>query len=263
MDAGLWLLLHLRPPGDRRRDRTGRCEVCGEEARFVLNSWVMPVELARAWPAEFVEREGSLCSSCGSSLRIRALAGVLLEHYADRAGSIRELVREERFRSLQVAEINSVGRMHSYLAELPGLVYTEYPAEDIQALSYPDASFDVVLTSDTLEHVPDFRRALRETRRVLRPGGRHVLTVPLDPRRELTRSRDGLPPQHHGRGAGPFALVTRKADMLAYTDFGRDVPELLREAGFEPEAHGDGVATVYCGRVLGRSTVGGDRSQRE
>jgi hypothetical protein len=37
--------------------------------------------------------------------------------------------------------------------------------------------------------------------------------------------------------------------MLAYTDFGRDVPQLLREVGFEPEAHGDGVTTVYCGRV--------------
>lgn len=249
IDAGLWLLLHVRPPRDRRRDRTGLCSVCGEETRFVLNSWVMPSELAREWPAEFVEREGSLCSRCGSSRRIRGLADVLLEHYGEGARSIRELVREERFGALRVAEVNSIGRMHPYLAELPGLVYSEYPDEDIQALSYPDASFDVVLTSDTLEHIPDFRRALSETRRVLRPGGRHVFTVPLDPRRESTRSRDGLPPQHHGRGAGPFALVTRKADMLAYTDFGRDVPELLREAGFEPETHGDGVTTVYCGRV--------------
>ena len=40
--------------------------------------------------------------------------------------------------------------------------------------------FDLVLTSETLEHVPDPRLALRETLRVLRPGGRHVFTVPLE-----------------------------------------------------------------------------------
>jgi len=37
--------------------------------------------------------------------------------------------------------------------------------EDICRLTYADASFDLVLSSDTLEHVPDFRAALRETRR--------------------------------------------------------------------------------------------------
>ena len=116
-------------------------------------------------------------------------------------------------------------------------------------LSYPDASFDLVLTSDTLEHVPDPRLALRETRRVLRAGGRHVFTVPHDPRRERTRSRKGLAAQHHGRGGGPYALVTRQADMLAHTDFGADVEEILREAGFAPQTFFDGVETVFCGVV--------------
>ena len=30
-DPGLWLLLHLRPVGDRRHDGRGRCAVCGAE----------------------------------------------------------------------------------------------------------------------------------------------------------------------------------------------------------------------------------------
>ncbi len=34
--------------------------------------------------------------------------------------------------------------------------------------------------------------------------------------------------------------------MLTYTDFGLDLPELLREAGFEPEVHGQ-VEMVFCG----------------
>lgn len=245
-DPGLWLLLHLRPPGDRRGDRRGGCSVCGEQSRFVRNSWVLPAELARQWPEGFVDRESQLCASCGSSRRVRGVADALLARYADGALSVAELVAEPGFRALEIAEVNAIGRMHPFLAGLPGLTYFEYPQEDIQALSYADASFDLVLSSETLEHVEDPLRALRETRRVLRPGGRHVFTVPVDPRLPRTRSREGLPPVHHGRGGGPFVLVTRRHDMLAYTDFGADVPELLREAGFEAEVHGDGVNVVYC-----------------
>ena len=245
-DPGLWLLLHLRPPGDRRGDRHGRCSVCGAETRFVRNSWVLPRELASVAPAGFADRESQFCGSCGSSLRVRILADVLLEHYAGEARSIAGLVEEESFRLLDIAELNSIGRMHPLLAPLPRLMHSEYPEQDIQALTYPDASFDLVLTSETLEHIPDFRQALTETRRVLRPGGRHIFTVPLDPRLERTRSREGMTPMHHGRGGGPFALVTRRNDMLAYTDFGLDVPDLLREAGFEAEVHGHGLETVYC-----------------
>lgn len=246
-DPGLWLLFHLRRPRDRRGDTRGTCAVCGAETRFVRNSWILPAELAGEWPPAFVDRESQLCSQCGSNRRVRRVAEVLLRLYGDGARSVPELVREERFRELEVAEINSIGRMHAFLAEHPRLAYSEYPDEDLMRLSYPDARFDLVLTSDTLEHVPDPRLALRETRRVLRVGGRHVFTVPHDPRRAVTRSRRGLPPQHHGRGGGPYSLVTRRADMLAHTDFGADVPELLREAGFEPESYFDGVETVFAG----------------
>lgn len=246
-DPGLWLLLHLRRPGDCRGDGRGHCSACGATTRFVRNSWILPRDLARIAPPGFVDRESQFCASCGSSRRVRMLADVLLEHYAERAGSVAELVREERFAALDIAEINSIGRLHTFLANAPGLAYAEFPEQDIQALTYPDASFDLVLTSETLEHVPDFRRALTETRRILRPGGRHVFTIPFDPRLEKTCSRAGMPPVHHGRGGGPFALITRRNDMLAYTDFGLDVPELLRDAGFEPEVHGSGVSTVFCG----------------
>ena len=49
--------------------------------------------------------------------------------------------------------------MHAWIADLPRLRYSEYSeeGEDIQALSYADRSFDLVLTSETLEHVPDWR----------------------------------------------------------------------------------------------------------
>jgi SAM-dependent methyltransferase len=47
-----------------------------------------------------------------------------------------------------------------------------------EALPVADATFDVVLCTMVLEHVIDPRRVLSEARRVLRPGGRLVLTVP-------------------------------------------------------------------------------------
>ena len=46
---------------------------------------------------------------------------------------------------------------------------------------FPDASFEIVLSSNVLEHVPDLRALHSEIRRVLRPGGTcvHVLPTPV------------------------------------------------------------------------------------
>ena len=49
---------------------------------------------------------------------------------------------------------------------------------DICALPFPDDSFDLVLATDVIEHVDDDARALREVLRVLRPGGKALITVP-------------------------------------------------------------------------------------
>ena len=45
-------------------------------------------------------------------------------------------------------------------------------------LPFADASFDLVALFDTLEHIPDDRRALREVLRVLRPGGTVFVSAP-------------------------------------------------------------------------------------
>lgn len=50
---------------------------------------------------------------------------------------------------------------------------------DITAISAPDATFDVVMCTEVLEHVPDPVAALREMVRLLKPGGRLLLTAPL------------------------------------------------------------------------------------
>ncbi|KUI12090.1 methyltransferase type 11 [Mycobacterium sp. GA-1285] len=48
---------------------------------------------------------------------------------------------------------------------------------DLQRLDYPDATFDVALCREGLMLVPDPSSALRETNRVLKPGGRAAFTV--------------------------------------------------------------------------------------
>ncbi len=48
----------------------------------------------------------------------------------------------------------------------------------VESLDFPDQHFDVVISCDVIEHVPEDRRAMEEMVRVLRPGGILVLTVP-------------------------------------------------------------------------------------
>jgi 2-polyprenyl-3-methyl-5-hydroxy-6-metoxy-1,4-benzoquinol methylase len=49
---------------------------------------------------------------------------------------------------------------------------------DIQDIPHSDASFDTVVSCETIEHVGDPGRAVAELARVLRPGGRLFLTTP-------------------------------------------------------------------------------------
>ena len=50
---------------------------------------------------------------------------------------------------------------------------------DILAIPEPDESFDAILCSEVLEHIPDPARAFGEFARLLRPGGRLIVTSPF------------------------------------------------------------------------------------
>lgn len=50
---------------------------------------------------------------------------------------------------------------------------------EILAIPVPDHSFDVILCTEVLEHVPEPIKVLKEISRILRPGGRALITAPL------------------------------------------------------------------------------------
>jgi SAM-dependent methyltransferase len=80
-------------------------------------------------------------------------------------------------------------------------------AGDATAMPFPDASFDVVIAAEVLEHIPADRRALAEIRRVLRPGGSAAVTVPAWlPERVCWRLSD----DYHNVPGGHIRIFTRR-----------------------------------------------------
>jgi SAM-dependent methyltransferase len=223
---------------------------------MLYRRWVIPPELERRWGLSprlaeaFARKETCACARCGARLRVRRLARALLEELPmgrPPARSVAEWVRQPTARTLRVAEINRIDGLHEQLSGLPHLAYSEYldgatapggPApvrhEDLTGLSYPDSSFDLVLTSETLEHVPDLSTAIAEVRRVLVPGGLHLFTVPILPGVPKTFARSILRPdgsvEHR---ATPISHPAGDAGYPVFTEFGADLPEILERAGFE------------------------------
>ena len=116
----------------------------------------------------------------------------------------------------------------------PGAYRNGVQCQDVQALTYEDASFDLCTSTEVFEHVPDDYKGFREIRRVLRSGGRFVFTVPLTESAttiERAALQDGavyhmLEPEYHGdaiRGHG---------QVLCFRNYGKDILERLRECGF-------------------------------
>jgi SAM-dependent methyltransferase len=211
----------------------GVCSVCGRTVAFA------PIKPGHSL------RE-TRCSSCRASRRTRDLARVLARRADGPEGRLLPAALAN-MTGWRVFEAQASGPLHDRLVSLPGYVCSEYipetaepgtvspdgvRCEDLEALSFADASFDLVVTQDILEHVAVPWRAFDEIWRVLAPGGRHVFTVPVHEghpttsrvRFEHDRRHDLLPPVHHG---DPL----RKTGSLVVTDFGDDLERLLTLRG--------------------------------
>jgi coenzyme F420 hydrogenase subunit beta len=103
-----------------------------------------------------------------------------------------------------------------------------YPHEtfihtDLHALPFEDAEFDFILSLETLEHTPDPLALLREFARVLKPGGKLVLSCPPATAELPLRLYERFCRNH---GEGPHRFPSS-----------REVKTLLRAAGLHLEQH--------------------------
>ncbi|MDQ6880024.1 MAG: methyltransferase domain-containing protein [Candidatus Dormibacteraeota bacterium] len=68
------------------------------------------------------------------------------------------------------------------LARAMNIPATRFELMDIEQLALPDASFDAAVCGHGLQFAPDLLSALKEARRVLRPGAALAASVPVSPR---------------------------------------------------------------------------------
>lgn len=211
----------------------GVCAVCGKRIGFLA----------------FTEnlRESGGCPQCGSSNRQRQMAWMLRRELGLPMAGALKLPTE-----VAIYNTEANGPLHAMLKGHRNYECSEYWGdkaqygdrvdgvrnEDLQALSFADASFDVVLSSDVLEHVPQPYQAHREIFRVLKPGGRHVFTVPYgeaslcdDVRATL---QDGkivyhAEPLYHGDPVRPDQGV------LVWNIFGQEMLVRMKKIGFDTE----------------------------
>lgn len=223
------------------------CPVCGHESTPLFD---FPDIALRREHMIGELRETLQCRQCLASMRQRSLALALLKHWQQRTS-----VRHESIAALAAAGLGGVRILDSdnfsaisqLLRRDPSYVRCSYLPDkswgeeiaanyyniNLERIDFPDASFDIVLTSDVMEHVRDSDAAQAEIRRVLRPGGAYIFTVPYDEQSEKdivlvdTSTNEDVflrEPHYHG---DPLT-----GGILAYRVFGRELVDKLRALGF-------------------------------
>jgi SAM-dependent methyltransferase len=203
------------------------CAVCGHAV--FLHTPVLWDGLVAQWglspfEASYIDaQQGTKCVRCGSNLRSIALARAITRSQGFE-GPLTAFVATPNTTN-GVLEINEAGTLSPLLSSLPGHRLGIFPGCDMMRLPFSGGSFDLVIHSDTLEHVPDPLMGLRECHRVLRDGGVLLYTVPVVLGR-LTRGREGMPASFHG-----FEGCSDPG-MMVHTEFGADFWMLALQAGF-------------------------------
>lgn len=228
----------LLPSGEEPFRIPAHCALCGAEEEFQVGFMFAS---RRAPDGRLLPnwREHLDCKRCGLVNRVRASLHVLLQEL--RPGRKADVYVTETvtrtFRWLQERFPRAVGSEYLGPEHRGGAVVQGLRHEDVQALSFEDASFDFVLSFDVLEHVPDHERAFAEFFRCLRPGGRLLFTAPFRPDMECHDVRAVLEPggrivhltepEYHGNPVDP------EGGALTFRYFGWQTLQELRTAGFQ------------------------------
>ena len=204
------------------------CSICGggifSSQKVLWPELVAEWQLSESETAYVNEQQGCACDACGANLRVVALADAMREAFGTSL-PLQAFASTSAAAKLRILDINGAAAISHTLARLPQYVRGNFPDVDMHALPYEDRAFDLVIHSDTLEHVERPVRGLEECRRVLAPGGRVCFTVPIIVGR-LTRGRAGLAKSYHGDPSNC------SDDFVVHTEFGADAWCFLMQAGF-------------------------------
>lgn len=120
--------------------------------------------------------------------------------------------------------------------ELDRKQFFPMPHMDLQEIDMPSESFDMFVSGDVFEHIPDLDKALAEIHRVLKLGGTlvssfpfHVERLKTEIRAEITpegKTHHILPAEYHGNPVDP------ENGTLVFSLPGWDILEKLRNLGF-------------------------------
>lgn len=176
------------------------------------------------------DEEYRKCLRCTANLRYELQAEHLRDNFRADQLDILELDPNSCLRPI-LQKGRSYRRTYFRPGHKPGSVGPDGSVmEDITALTLPDQSLDLIVSSDVLEHVPDAVAAFRESFRVLRAGGAHVFTVPFEPktfRRAVIENgevRHLAEPEYHADPLDPRGI-------LAFWHFGPDMQAQFGNTG--------------------------------
>ena len=135
---------------------------------------------------------------------------------------------------------------------------------DIVSLPIPSKSFDVVLCTEVLEHVPEPIRAFGEMARILRPGGQMILTAPLGSglHQEPFHFYGGYTPHWYKMVADRFGLVIEELvpNGTFFKHLAQECARVAWTLDTHKSAHGDhlGAVGLLFGELLPRYLFGLD-----
>lgn len=203
------------------------CGICGASTRL-RHTYSFDHAILRDLDViggEYVENDD--CPICFANARIRLvykyikgigakLEGMRVLHVAPERALYTQLFSHVR---CSYTPIDFEPTRYNYI---PGITFG-----DISKLTFGDDSFDLILCNHVLEHVPEDVVAMRELYRVLAPGGRAILQVPLSNKLEHTVEDPHI--------TDPAEMERRFGQFDHVRIYGPDYFDRLRSAGFTVE----------------------------
>lgn len=205
------------------------CPVCSnnkfEQSIVIKQRLIEEWELNQEEVDYINKQQGLYCTECLNNFRSMTLAHSIMQYFSLK-GNFQQVRYSRIGKRKKLLEINEAGNLHSILSLFKNYTFAEYPSVDIQNLHYKEETFDIIVHSDTLEHIKDSTQALKECYRVLKNGGVLFYTIPIVTNR-LTKRRDGLSKSYHGSQD-----EHQGDDYLVWTEYGADFWIEIVNAGF-------------------------------